>query len=154
MTKIVGSGYISQRHGSAVPVLDPDPNQNVMDPQHCPQQCLLKQCCQGVTKSCHPSLLTNSALPIRVLMGGMGVAESQPMCYSCAHHETWSPNKLLRSASMSVADSWIRMFLGLPDPDPLVRDPALDPIVKQNSSKNLDYTNCFVTSLRRFIFEK
>jgi hypothetical protein len=31
MTKIAGSGSISQRHGSA----DPDPSQNVMDPQHC-----------------------------------------------------------------------------------------------------------------------
>jgi hypothetical protein len=33
MTKIAGSGSesISQRHGSA----DPDPPQNVMDPQHC-----------------------------------------------------------------------------------------------------------------------
>ncbi len=29
--KIEGSGSISQRHGSA----DPDPHQNVMDPQHC-----------------------------------------------------------------------------------------------------------------------
>ena len=33
MTKIAGSGSISQRHGSADP--DPDPPQNVMDPQHC-----------------------------------------------------------------------------------------------------------------------
>ncbi len=33
MTKIAGSGSgsISQRHGS----VDPDPPQNVMDPQHC-----------------------------------------------------------------------------------------------------------------------
>jgi hypothetical protein len=31
--KIEGSGSISQRHGSADP--DPDPYQNVMDPQHC-----------------------------------------------------------------------------------------------------------------------
>jgi hypothetical protein len=30
MTKIAGSGSISQRHGSA----DPEPLQNVMDPQH------------------------------------------------------------------------------------------------------------------------
>ncbi len=30
VTKLAGSGYISQRHGSA----DPDPPQNVMDPQH------------------------------------------------------------------------------------------------------------------------
>jgi hypothetical protein len=33
MTKIEGSGSISQRHGSA----DPDPPQNIMDPQHCYQ---------------------------------------------------------------------------------------------------------------------
>jgi hypothetical protein len=33
MTKIAGSGSISQRPGSADP--DPDPLQNVMDPQHC-----------------------------------------------------------------------------------------------------------------------
>ncbi len=32
MTKIVGSGSISQRHGSAHP--DPDQHQNVMDPEH------------------------------------------------------------------------------------------------------------------------
>ncbi len=31
MTKKEGSGSINQRHGSA----DPDPPQNVMDPQHC-----------------------------------------------------------------------------------------------------------------------
>ena len=30
MTKITGSGSISQRHGSA----DPDPPQNFMDPEH------------------------------------------------------------------------------------------------------------------------
>jgi hypothetical protein len=43
MMKIVGSGSasgsesgsISQRHGSA----DPDPHQNVMDPQHCSDPC-------------------------------------------------------------------------------------------------------------------
>jgi len=33
MTKIAGSGSISQRHGSEDP--DPDPPQNVMDLQHC-----------------------------------------------------------------------------------------------------------------------
>jgi hypothetical protein len=32
MTKIAGSGSISQMHGSAD--RDPDPPQNVMDPQH------------------------------------------------------------------------------------------------------------------------
>jgi hypothetical protein len=31
MTKIAGSGSISQRHGFA----DPDPHQNAMDPEHC-----------------------------------------------------------------------------------------------------------------------
>jgi hypothetical protein len=33
MAKITVSGFISQRHGSADP--DPDPHQNVMDPQGC-----------------------------------------------------------------------------------------------------------------------
>ena len=40
------------------------------------------------------------------------------------------------------------MFLGLMDPDPLVRgmDPDLDPsIIKENSKKNLDFYS-FVTS--------
>jgi hypothetical protein len=32
MTKIAGSGSISQRHGFADP--DPGPHQNVMDPEH------------------------------------------------------------------------------------------------------------------------
>jgi hypothetical protein len=32
MTKISGSGFISERHGSA----GPDPHKNFMDPQHCP----------------------------------------------------------------------------------------------------------------------
>jgi hypothetical protein len=39
MTKIAGSGSasgsISQRHGLADPDTDPDPQQNVMDPEHC-----------------------------------------------------------------------------------------------------------------------
>jgi hypothetical protein len=37
MTKITGSGSISQMHGSADP--DPDPPQNVMDPQHWSKRC-------------------------------------------------------------------------------------------------------------------
>jgi hypothetical protein len=35
MTKIAGSGSISQRHGSADPDPDPDTHQYVMDPQDC-----------------------------------------------------------------------------------------------------------------------
>ncbi len=34
MKKIAGSGSISQRHGSP----DPDPHQNVMDPEHCAKE--------------------------------------------------------------------------------------------------------------------
>jgi hypothetical protein len=50
------------------------------------------------------------------------------------------------------------MFLGLPDPDPLVKgmDPDPDPIIlsaSKNSKKNLD-SYCFVTSFGLFIFEK
>ena len=36
MTKIAGSGSISQKHGSEDP--DPDPPQNVMDPEHCREE--------------------------------------------------------------------------------------------------------------------
>ncbi len=36
MTKIAGSGSISQRHGS-----DPDPPQNVMDSEHCKERAVL-----------------------------------------------------------------------------------------------------------------
>jgi hypothetical protein len=38
MMKIAGSGFISQMHGSMDLDPDPDPHQNVMDPQHCQQQ--------------------------------------------------------------------------------------------------------------------
>jgi hypothetical protein len=45
----------------------------------------------------------------------------------------------------------IRMFLDLPDPDPVIicTDPDLDPVLpssSKNSKKNLEYY-CFVTSL-------
>jgi hypothetical protein len=50
----------------------------------------------------------------------------------------------------------IHMFLGLPDPDPLVRsmDPDLttDPSIMEKSKKKLD-SYCFVTSFGLFIFE-
>ena len=56
---------------------------------------------QGVTKRCRLSLLTNSVLVIRVPMrgrgGSSGVSANE---YSCAHHVTWSPNKLWRSTSI------------------------------------------------------
>jgi hypothetical protein len=35
MKKGVGFGSISQRYGSGDPDVDPDPHQNVTDPQHC-----------------------------------------------------------------------------------------------------------------------
>jgi hypothetical protein len=54
----------------------------------------------------------------------------------------------------------IRMFLGLPNPDPLVigMDPVSDPSIillssSKNIKKNLD-SYCFVTSSGIFIFEK
>ncbi len=34
---VVGSGSISQRHGSGDPDTDPDPHQHVTDTQHCLQ---------------------------------------------------------------------------------------------------------------------
>ncbi len=54
-----------------------------------------------VTKICRLSLLTNSALLIRVQMqgegGSCGVSANE---YSCAHHVTWNPNKICRSISI------------------------------------------------------
>ncbi len=54
---------------------------------------------QGITKRCRLSLLTNSALVIRVQMGGGGCGVSANE-YRCSHHVTWSPNKLWRSTSL------------------------------------------------------
>jgi hypothetical protein len=52
MMKIAGSGSesISQRHGSA----DPDPPQNVMDPQHCPehQKIVISPACSVADPGC------------------------------------------------------------------------------------------------------
>jgi hypothetical protein len=54
----------------------------------------------GVTKRCRLSLLTNSALHIRVQMreGGGGSCGVSANEYSCAHHVTWY--KLWRSTSI------------------------------------------------------
>jgi hypothetical protein len=56
---------------------------------------------RGVTKRCPLSLLTNSALVIQAQMRGKGgrcgVSANE---YTCAHHVTWSPNKLCRSTSI------------------------------------------------------
>ncbi len=41
ISRIAGSGYISQRHGSEDP--DPDPHQNGKDPEHCYEY--IKICC-------------------------------------------------------------------------------------------------------------
>ena len=55
--KIAGNGSISQRHGSADP--DPDPHQNVMDPQHC---------CLGSSRSVLlPLLLAAFPLSLRLI---------------------------------------------------------------------------------------
>jgi hypothetical protein len=58
---------------------------------------------------CRLSLLTNSALVIRVQMrgegGSCGVSANE---YSCAHHVTWSPNKLWRSTS--IFNLWFMFY--------------------------------------------
>ncbi len=51
---------------------------------------------QRVTKRCRLSLLTNSALVYESQCGGACRVSANE--YSCAHHVTWSPNKLWRSA--------------------------------------------------------
>jgi hypothetical protein len=55
---------------------------------------------QGVTKRCRLYLLTNCPLVYESQSqcgGGCGVSANE---YSCAHHVTWSPNKLWRSTSI------------------------------------------------------
>jgi hypothetical protein len=60
---------------------------------------------QGVTKICRLSLLNNSALVIQVQMRGKGVScVVSANEYSCAHHLTWSPNKLW--ISISIFSLW------------------------------------------------
>ncbi len=61
---------------------------------------------QGVTKRCRLSLLTNSALVYEPQCGGRGrVCGASANEYSCAHHVTWSPNKLSMLLVMEAA--WI-----------------------------------------------
>ncbi len=67
-----------------------------------------------VTKRCRLSLLTNSAFVYESQCGGLGggeVAGSHPVSsseYSCAHHVTWSPNKLWRSTSkFNLGGPWM-----------------------------------------------
>jgi hypothetical protein len=66
MTKIAGSGSISQRHGSA----DPDPQQNVRDPEHwflgLPAPDLLVRGMPGPDKD--PSILSHKGVEQTVIM--------------------------------------------------------------------------------------
>ncbi len=57
---------------------------------------------QGVTKRCRLSLLTNSAALVYESKsgGGGGSCGVSANEWSCAHHVTWSPNKLWRSTSI------------------------------------------------------
>jgi hypothetical protein len=63
MMKIEGSGSISQRHGSADP--DPDPHQNVMDPQHC-LQATSSQRIQENSRQINDLLIFAQAMPRHV----------------------------------------------------------------------------------------
>ncbi len=93
---------------------------------------------QGVTKRCRLSLLTNSALVIRVQMRGegrsYGVSANEQ---SCAHHVTWSSNKLWRSTFIfnlrlllyvcganHRVDRVLDFFSSRPNWDPLTPSPA------------------------------
>jgi hypothetical protein len=64
---------------------------------------------QGVTKRCRLSLLTNSTLlyesQLRGDRGGRGLRVLSQQ-YSCAHHVTWTPNKLWRSSSIFNMPLW------------------------------------------------
>ncbi len=83
------------------------------------QEISFKKKKHGVTKRCRLSLLIapiaprrlNSAPHIRVQMrGSCGVSAKE---YSCAHHVTWSPNKLWRSTSIfNLWKKWIKKSVG------------------------------------------
>ncbi len=83
----------------------------------------------GVRKRCRLSLLTNSALVYESQCRGMGSYGVSANEYSCAHHVTWSPNKLWRSTSIFNLWFWLktirhrkfRKSLGRPDPDLLAQ---------------------------------
>jgi hypothetical protein len=55
------SGSISQRHGSADPHPDPDPHQNVMDPQHW-SEVRIRGFGSGSEPKCHGSQVLNTEL--------------------------------------------------------------------------------------------
>jgi hypothetical protein len=55
---------------------------------------------QGVIKRCRLSWLTNSALVYESKCEGRGRCRVSADEYSCAHHVTWSPNKLWSSNSI------------------------------------------------------
>ena len=63
VTKIAGSGseygFISQRHGSAEPDLDPDLHQYGMDPQHCPNMSPLNSEQSLTSVECRPTMQRN-----------------------------------------------------------------------------------------------
>ncbi len=66
--KIEGSGSISQRHGSADP--DPDPHQNVIDPEHWfadtdPQHSLAPTAVVVSLSSCDNRVMGTAVLRIR-----------------------------------------------------------------------------------------
>jgi hypothetical protein len=104
MTKIAGSGSISQKHGSEDP--DPDPPQNVMDPEHWSELSWLVVILRKQPLSYIGNLPGNS----RLCTCEIESLHIIPIIYA-------------------VLRIRIHMFLGLPDPDPPVRgmDPALDP---------------------------
>ncbi len=82
---------------------------------------------QGVTKRCRLSLLTNSALVIRVQMreegGKLHVSANE---YSFAHHVTRSPNKLWRSTSILTYayNAFVRLKWNHSEPKFIFRRPS------------------------------
>ncbi len=148
MTKVAGSGSasgsgsISQRHGSA----DPDPHQNVMDPEHCPK--VLERLFLTVNGShyiflfwCSYSNCTNvSTLHLLLLLQKLSWLRTWVLCQPAAsptrrtpssrqRHSPSAPMSLVRVVCSSVVDPysdwipiqggpWIRIRIRNPYPDP------------------------------------
>jgi hypothetical protein len=106
MMKREESGSISQRHGSAD--LDPDPHQNVMDPQHCREQFrvallrLVTAAAPGseAAKSAalfYGRVLHRDLFPERTTSGGGGgrsaenTSAADPGCVAPLHHSSHGP---------------------------------------------------------------
>ncbi len=122
MTKIAGSGSISQSHGSADP--DPDPYQNVMDPEHCFPHSYTQQSAANCTFTWYPTILSHVCTVI-----------------SC-----WQVNVTVPAYSLLTAQTYALIAYWKHGPWAVLRIRILLLLSSKTSKINLD-SYCFVTSV-------